>query len=71
TFTHIFGYFSSRLNQKEKEHFFSLLEDFRKDLIEENVILELLKNWSFRFEEEYLQSQTLFEPYPKTLEKDT
>jgi uncharacterized protein YbgA (DUF1722 family) len=35
------------------------------------VILELLKNWSFRFEEEYLQSQTLFEPYPRELEKDT
>ena len=30
----------------------------------------LLKNWSFRFEEEYLQSQTLFEPYPTGLEKD-
>jgi len=30
-----------------------------------------LKNWSFRFEEEYLQSQTLFEPCPKGLEKDS
>jgi len=70
TLTHIFGHLSSRIKQKEKEHFFSLLEDFKKDLIEENVILELLKNWSFRFEEEYLQSQTLFEPYPRDLEKD-
>jgi uncharacterized protein YbgA (DUF1722 family) len=30
-----------------------------------------LKNWSFRFEEEYLQSQTLFEPHPRGLEKDS
>ncbi len=67
TFTHIFGHLSGRLNQREKQHFFSLLEDFRKGALQERVILELLKNWSFRFEEEYLQAQTLFEPYPKEL----
>ena len=67
TFTHIFGHLSKRLNQREKEHFFGLLEDFRKGLVDEGTIFELLKSWSFRFEETYLQSQSIFEPYPKEL----
>ncbi|WP_448587240.1 DUF1722 domain-containing protein [Thermocrinis sp.] len=67
TFTHIYGHLSSKLNQGEKSHFFSLLEDFKRDLVDYRTILELLRSWSYRFEEKYLQTQTIFEPYPKEL----
>jgi len=67
TFIHIFSHLSKRLNQKEKKHFFGLIEDFRKGLVEERTIFELIKSWSFRFDEEYLHSQSVFEPYPKEL----
>jgi len=67
TFTHMYGHLSRRLNQKEKDHFFTLLEDFRKGLVNEKTIFELLRSWAFRFEEGYLQTQTIFEPYPKEL----
>ncbi|WP_448584568.1 YbgA family protein [Thermocrinis sp.] len=67
TFIHMYGHLSSRLNPKEKGHFAELVVGFNNGFVDKETILELLRNWSFRFEEEYLQTQTIFEPYPKEL----
>ncbi|MCS7179985.1 MAG: DUF523 and DUF1722 domain-containing protein [bacterium] len=67
TLLHIFGYISDKLNTKEKKHFLSLIENYGKKKIQIEVIIELLKSLSYRFENEYLLYQKYLEPYPKEL----
>jgi uncharacterized protein YbgA (DUF1722 family) len=65
---HIFGHMSDKLKEGEKHHFFHLIERYKATKIELNIITELLKNWAYRFENEYLLSQTYLQPYPEELE---
>ncbi|MCX7916974.1 MAG: YbgA family protein, partial [bacterium] len=60
-------YISDKLNTKEKKHFLSLIENYGKKKIQIEVIIELLKSLSYRFENEYLLYQKYLEPYPKEL----
>ncbi|MCM8771973.1 MAG: DUF523 and DUF1722 domain-containing protein [candidate division WOR-3 bacterium] len=67
TLLHIIGHIKDRLNSKEKKHIFSLLENYKRGRIDLKVIVELLKNLSYRFDNEYLLCQKYLEPYPDEL----
>lgn len=64
---HAFGYFSDSLSPKEKTFFDSLLQRFRAERQPLSAVLSVLAGWIARFDQPYLQAQTLFEPYPHEL----
>lgn len=68
TITHIFGHLSSRLNPSERAHFLKLVEDYKKGRIERKLLVEFLRGYAYRFENEYLMTQTYLQPYPEDLE---
>jgi len=55
---HIFGYFSKNLSQNEKQLFFRLSEEFRKNKISIGSILLEINLITCRFDSMYLASQT-------------
>lgn len=61
---HMFGHISRDINQKERNHLIDLFEKYRKGLIGLEVIVELLKSFAYRFENQYLLYQKFLEPYP-------
>ncbi len=62
---HILGYFSDRLSAGEKALFLDNLQRYRDGKITICPNTTLLKSWTVRFENDYLMSQTFFEPYPE------
>lgn len=68
---HIFGYFSKNFSQLEKEQFFKLLNDFKKEEITIGKILSEINPIIYRFNNTYLASQTYFllysDPQPGNL----
>lgn len=67
TILHIFGYFSKNLKLNEKNHFLLLLEKYKKGTIELKLIMEMLKNFAYRFEDDYLLAQKYINPFPEAL----
>lgn len=67
TLTHIFGHISRYLNQKERAHFLELMEKYRKNMIKRRVLIELLRSFAYRFENEYILMQKYLEPFPEDL----
>lgn len=67
TILHIFGYFKDKLNQREKSHFQNLLKEYLTGKIELRTVVEILKNFAFRFDDNYLLEQRYINPYPKEL----
>ncbi|MBN2605187.1 MAG: DUF523 and DUF1722 domain-containing protein [Bacilli bacterium] len=67
TLTHIYGYFKKDLRIKEKAFFTDSIAKYEAGLIPISAVLSVLRSWVIRFENEYLLSQTLFEPYPVEL----
>ena len=57
---HIFGHFSNRLTQLEKEEFLKLSEQFRNEEINIGKILSEINPIIYRFNNTYLASQTYF-----------
>ncbi len=57
---HIFGHFSKKLSQSEKELFFQLLEKYKEEKIALGEILVEINPVIFRFNNTYLASQTYF-----------
>ncbi|WP_078556739.1 YbgA family protein [Bacillus alkalicellulosilyticus] len=66
-FEHIFGYFSSHLTTNEKQYFLSVLNKYREKKLPISGVVSILKAWAHRFDNQYLLSQTFFEPYPESL----
>ncbi|HOK56722.1 MAG TPA: DUF523 and DUF1722 domain-containing protein [bacterium] len=64
---HIYGHFKNRLNQKEKRHFLDLLGRYKKNEIPLILLIEILKNFAYRFENEYLIKQKYLNPFPSDL----
>ena len=64
---HSLGFFSDRLTSREKAYFLDLLEDFRNEKIPISALLVILKSWIIKYEQKYLEQQTIFEPYPRAL----
>lgn len=67
TLMHMFGHISKYLNHKERGHFLELMEKYRKNIVELRVLIELLKSFAYRFENEYLLLQKYLEPFPEDL----
>ena len=63
---HIFGYFSSKFNQQEKEKFFDLLAKFKNEEIFIGEVLSEINPIIYRFNNTYLASQTYCLLYSNT-----
>lgn len=61
------GYFSKSLSVEEKEFFLKSLDDYKSGVIPLSVLMGIFNSWLLRFKDDYLLSQTFFEPYPKEL----
>ncbi len=64
---HVYGYFKKDLSDEEKVYFLDNIELYMNKKIPLSVLIALLRSWVIRFDEPYLSTQTLFEPYPKEL----
>ena len=64
---HAFGRFSDRLTNREKAYFLDTLESYRERRIPLPSLIAVLNVWIARFEDQYLESQTFFQPYPEEL----
>lgn len=67
TLLHIMGHLSRALKKSEKEHFYSLVESYKAGQKDLYTLLEIIKSWSYRFDEKYLTDQVYLEPYPDEL----
>ncbi len=65
--THAMGHLSEKITNEEKRRFLDALEAYREGRIPLGGPLETLREWTARLGSEYLEAQTLFEPYPKAL----
>lgn len=61
------GYFSNSLSGEEKEFFLKSLDDYKSGVIPLSVLTGISTSWLLRFKDDYLLSQSFFEPYPKEL----
>lgn len=61
------GYFSKSLSGEEKEFFLKSLDDYKSGVIPLSVLMGISTSWLLRFKDDYLLSQSFFEPYPKEL----
>jgi len=61
------GYFSKRLSGEEKKFFLQSLNDYKSGVIPLSVLIAIFNSWLLRFRDDYLLSQSFFEPYPKEL----
>lgn len=64
---HIMGYFKKELSQNEKQFFLEELDRYYEKKIPLSTILAILKSWVIRFNNDYLNKQSYFEPYPVNL----
>ena len=65
--THAMGHFSEKTSREEKSRFLATLEEYREGRIPLSESLEMLEDWTAHLGSEYLEAQTLFEPYPMVL----
>ncbi len=64
---HALGYFKDGLTSKEKSYFLQIIDRYRSEKLPLSVCTELLKSWIMRFNEQYLEQQSFFSPYPEEL----
>jgi uncharacterized protein YbgA (DUF1722 family) len=64
---HALGYFSKDLSAREKSHFLEALERYRAGNIPLSAVNAIINSWIIRFEQEYLEQQSFFRPYPEEL----
>ncbi len=64
---HIFGHFSENLSRREKEHFLKMVQKYREDKFELSGLIEILRGYALRFEDEYILGQYFLEPFPDAL----
>jgi uncharacterized protein YbbK (DUF523 family)/uncharacterized protein YbgA (DUF1722 family) len=65
---HIVGHFSELLTKSEKLHISALIKKFSQGRSSLYTIIEILRNLSYRFEDEYLIRQAYLRPFPEDLE---
>ena len=71
SFMYIFIMIKNKLRDSEQHHFNSLIRGFSRGIVSYSEISTLLYSWGLRFDLEMIQSQTLFNPYPKQLSFDS
>lgn len=65
--THAMGHLSEKITKSNKARFLDALEEYREGRIPLREPLDMLRDWSARLGSEYLEKQTIFEPYPGVL----
>ncbi|HSJ06220.1 MAG TPA: DUF523 and DUF1722 domain-containing protein [Longimicrobiales bacterium] len=65
--THVFGHVSGGLSASERAFFLEQLDEMRAGRARLAAALLLLRSWSLRFGEPYLDRQAYFRPYPPEL----
>lgn len=68
TLRHLISHLSSQLNKNERKHLEDLINKYEKGWLELRVILELIRNFTYRFDIEYLLLQKYLNPYPEELD---
>jgi uncharacterized protein YbgA (DUF1722 family)/uncharacterized protein YbbK (DUF523 family) len=63
----IMGYFSHQLSKDEKSLLLDSVEKYRAGRLPLSADLSILRAWIVRFNQEYLSTQSLLEPYPEQL----
>ncbi len=66
---HLYAHFKKELKLRERMHFNDLLKQYKEQKASLSVLLELLKSYVVRFEDDYLLTQTIFEPFPWELNR--
>lgn len=66
-FEKAYGYISDFLYEDEKLFFRETLAEFKSGKQAKKTVITLLKSYAIRFDNQYLLSQTLLEPYPEKL----
>ena len=61
---HAMGHFSEKTSAQDKARFLDALEEYREGKIPLSEPLEMLEDWTAHLGSEYLEAETLFEPYP-------
>ena len=64
---HAMGHFSEKNSREEKSRFLDTVTRYREGKIPLRTPLETLREWTARPVSEYLETQTLFEPYPRAV----
>ncbi len=64
---HAMGHFPEKTSREEKSRFLDMVTRYREGKIPLSEALETLREWTTRVGSEYLEAQTLFEPYPRVL----
>ncbi|MFL1537956.1 DUF1722 domain-containing protein [Paraclostridium bifermentans] len=63
----MYNKYEKYLSLKEKEVFVDNIVKYSKDKIPLNTVLNNVKIYAARFEDEKILSQTIFNPYPESL----
>jgi uncharacterized protein YbgA (DUF1722 family)/uncharacterized protein YbbK (DUF523 family) len=64
---HAMGHFSNRLSTEEKSYFLDSLMDYRDGRIPLSVSMGVIRSWIVRFDDDWLENQTYFHPFPSRL----
>lgn len=64
---HMFGHFSDQLNERERDEFLHMVDEFRAQQLPLHALVSVLRSWCARFGDDYLADQTFLEPYPREL----
>ena len=67
TFLHIFGYFSDELNSREKAFILDRFQKYKEDKIHISVVMNLLRTYAIKYNQEYLLDQVIWTAYPEEL----
>ena len=65
--THALGHLSDKISREEKSRFLDAMEEYREGKIPLGEPIATLREWTVRAGSEYLEGQTIFEPYPRVL----
>jgi len=68
TILHILGHFSDKLSKGEKAFLSRLLNRFLSERTTLTTVLEILREFAIRFEDQYIKKQAYLYPYPEELE---
>lgn len=63
----LLGYFKDEIEGDEKRMFLNTVEMYKEGRSPLTECMSILRSWILRFDMDYLQKQTIFEPYPKEL----
>lgn len=65
--TKLYGYFSKLISKREQEFFLKTIDSYRKGTASLTSLREAIRMWAIRFDEDYVDKQTIFQPFPEEL----